>query len=98
VLRRNGRGQPETYNAAQKYKGIIVMHAEWLQFKKVGDSKFGVAIHGNVLVDFGPMDVDQMIPFVRNLNIVALTAEEVVRKLREGEDFEVLVEISKGRA
>jgi hypothetical protein len=74
------------------------MPAEWMKFKKVTDRKFGLEIHGNLLDDFGLMDVDHMIPFLRNLNIVAYTPEEVVRKLKEGEDFEVLVEMSKGSA
>jgi hypothetical protein len=57
---------------------------EVLKFISVGDGKFRVEIWGDALLDYGVMHVDDMIPFLQNLKIIAATPEEVVQWLRDG--------------
>ncbi len=72
------------------------MPQEVLKFFDVGDGKFRVEIHGDFLKDCGVMHLDEMLPFLRHLQIIAATPEEIIQWLRAGEGSEFFIEKRKG--
>jgi hypothetical protein len=60
------------------------MPQELLKFIKVGENRFRVEIHGDFLKDCGVMNLDDILPFLKHLKIIAATPEEVIQWLRDG--------------
>jgi hypothetical protein len=71
------------------------MPAEVLKFRTVGNGRFTVEIWGDFLDDCGVMHVDDLLPFLERLRIIAATPQEVVEWLRKGEGVDVLIEKRK---
>jgi hypothetical protein len=72
--------------------------AEVLKFFNVGEGRFRVEIHGDFLKEYGVMHIDDMLPFLRHLKIIAASPEEVIQWLREGDRGERDFFIEKRKA
>ncbi len=79
---------------------------EILKFKHVRDDVVSVEIWGDFLEPQGNMDIETMAPFVNNLkprrfdatgNLVPITGEEVIKELRTGKDFDLVIPKRKSR-
>jgi hypothetical protein len=70
------------------------MH-EVIKFRKTGEGRVKVEIWGDFLEDLGVMNVDNMTPFLQNLELIATTPEEVIQELRDGKDLDRFIENRK---
>jgi hypothetical protein len=73
-----------------KIRRKMFMPARILKFRRTKEDLFKVEIWGDSIKECGTMRIDEMMPFLNNLNVIAATTEEVLQWLREskeGADF-----------
>ena len=74
------------------------MPAEIIKFRKTGkDGQVEVQIWGDCIDNYGAMSVDDMLTFLQNLKLIAITPEELIQELREGKDQDIFIEKRKHR-